>query len=523
MILRGILDRSLNNTVCVRGFASLGDLEKISRPDSSFQRDLIKKQKARIKSFLKNKRYLFFPEVILSYTINYDFGKKGAKSGLNPIQGILYGRSFESNVDKIKFQTVTKKFTGHEDSRGSDDFKYVTIYIDDEFIRQRLDKKDQPFLRIDGNHRLSAAKEFEDDPDITKLATPFCLMLLQPSDKESQKFQKVVFHNINSKSIPLTPEENLKVILDDEENFTDNELKNNTSSFGWHYYAARVVSKEINEKTLKITLPHLYNSFISKDDANISYRSILAEIFNFLLLKAIIKKTNVSIDNVKNALYDVNDFFSHNEELKNIKHSGFLIAFLYFSLKKEKPNRLESFANWMLRNHLYNISNVDAESIVLIYSNISEVRKKQIFVSMQFGDKKTEAHFRNIKAAIDEVNTEKNEKLKFRPIRIDQFNPGYSYEVTNEILKAINESGYLIADLTYGNKNVYQEVGYIMGYNASFKLNPENILLVMRKLPDKTFTNEIGFNLRHYQVKSFDEVDELKEIVKESIIKYYNL
>ncbi|MCB9250797.1 MAG: hypothetical protein H6613_20760 [Ignavibacteriales bacterium] len=62
-----------------------------------------------------------------------------------------------------------------------------------------------------------------------------------------------------------------------------------------------------------------------------------------------------------------------------------------------------------------------------------------------------------------------------------------------------------------------------MGYNASLKVKPENILLVMRKLPDKEFTTEIGFNLRHYQVKSFEEVDELKEIVKDSIIKYYNL
>ena len=87
------------------------------------------------------------------------------------------------------------------------------------------------FFRIDGNHRLSASKSLE-DPEIEKILTPFCIILFEETtskiinpdgtkgillnDNYGEKFEKVVFHNINTKSIPLTPEENLKVIIDDK-------------------------------------------------------------------------------------------------------------------------------------------------------------------------------------------------------------------------------------------------------------------------------------------------------------------
>ena len=83
--LKGIFDISLGGFPCIRGYAKLGDLSKISKPDEGFQRDLITKHKTEIENFLKDSNYLFFPEVILSCSLKYDFSKKGAISGLNPI------------------------------------------------------------------------------------------------------------------------------------------------------------------------------------------------------------------------------------------------------------------------------------------------------------------------------------------------------------------------------------------------------------------------------------------------------
>ncbi len=39
MKLKGVLDFSLGNFLCLRGYARMGDLYDISEPDPSFQRD----------------------------------------------------------------------------------------------------------------------------------------------------------------------------------------------------------------------------------------------------------------------------------------------------------------------------------------------------------------------------------------------------------------------------------------------------------------------------------------------------
>jgi len=72
MILQGVLDRSLGNFVCLRGYARLGDLYQISAPDPSYQRDLISHQQKRMEKFLDDGEYLFFPEVILGTSLNED-------------------------------------------------------------------------------------------------------------------------------------------------------------------------------------------------------------------------------------------------------------------------------------------------------------------------------------------------------------------------------------------------------------------------------------------------------------------
>ena len=66
MRLEGLLEESLGGFVCIRGYAPLGDLARISEADDSYQRNLIDEQREHIVHFLENKEYLFFPEVILS-------------------------------------------------------------------------------------------------------------------------------------------------------------------------------------------------------------------------------------------------------------------------------------------------------------------------------------------------------------------------------------------------------------------------------------------------------------------------
>jgi hypothetical protein len=68
-----------------------------------------------------------------------------------------------------------------------------------------------------------------------------------------------------------------------------------------------------------------------------------------------------------------------------------------------------------------------------------------------------------------------------RGIRIDHFNKGHSYTINDEILKVIEGTGLLIADLTFGNRNVYHEIGYLMGLNQGKGLLQENFILIADK------------------------------------------
>jgi hypothetical protein len=208
MILRGILDNSLGQ-LCIRGFAYLRDLEKASVADFLFQRNLIEKQDYVIRDFLENNPNLFFPEVILSCKI--PGSQVGKNISYDPLADLQIGKSFEVPELGISFKSKKISFRGIVDSRQQDNTKIVTIVIDEGKLAELIEGGSHPFLRIDGNHRLSAAKAFKGRQTIEELITPFCVILLSgitPSLRHnSEKFERTVFHNINSKSVPLTDEE----------------------------------------------------------------------------------------------------------------------------------------------------------------------------------------------------------------------------------------------------------------------------------------------------------------------------
>ncbi|MGX2982302.1 hypothetical protein [Helicobacter sp. 23-1045] len=93
---------------------------------------------------------------------------------------------------------------------------------------------DSVFYRIDGNHRISAAEDGSDK--IKNMITPFSIIFFR-TQKEYQKQSKMVFHNTNFKHIPLSMEHNLRLIFEDNENFSDDVLQ--SDNFGTHFYYAK--------------------------------------------------------------------------------------------------------------------------------------------------------------------------------------------------------------------------------------------------------------------------------------------
>jgi hypothetical protein len=149
---------------------------------------------------------------------------------------------------------------------------------------------------------LSATSE---DTKFRKHNTPYCLLFFRDS-KEEARFSRALFHNINYKQVPLTMEENLKLILDDSDLFPDEKLKTEPS-FGWPYYLAR----QLHDKLDFDFLGNL-KATIEKEP-----RSFLVQQFKFLTDCNVLGDNENAVRRFKKALAKVNGTFEEHPALKS--------------------------------------------------------------------------------------------------------------------------------------------------------------------------------------------------------------
>lgn len=371
MILRGILDNSLSGQLCIRGFAYIKDLAKVSEADYSYQRDPIK-GRTDIINFLETENYLFFPEIILGYKIKHSFQGKGKE--IPPLQKLRSSQKYVSNVDDTTILVKTVDFKDSFDSRGVSKIAVVEMYIND---NQKV------FHRIDGNHRLKAA-ESTSTSKVDSMTAPFCIILGEEfyedgkiqnhSDtKAFEKSLKVYFHNINTKTIPLTSEENLKVIIDDSETFGDEEVLTILNREG---YLTRLFLKKHN--------PDNWNDFFIKD----SIRSVTKRIFQIILRDKDLSDKNDSllIKRVFDAFNYTITLFEEDKRFLSCKNTWLFKTIVYYKAvaNKQKVNR---YLNWIFQNRLHEVKEIITESAINIFDNISS-KTIEVFVAMPFFDEK---------------------------------------------------------------------------------------------------------------------------------------
>jgi hypothetical protein len=512
MILRGILDRSLGNMVCIRGSAKMGDLARLSRADESYQRDLITEHKQEVLDFLHKRETLFFPEVVLSYgvdelPVNLEKLKiKDEKISIKTVKKVYKKKGIITDKLQLSSIYIKKSGTTTISNIGGNELISLSAY-------------ENLFKRIDGNHRLSAADEEKYDKDIQDLITPFCLLLL-PKQFEgnpntfknltTDKLEKTIFHNINYKHIPLKKEHHYKMMIGDKTIFTDDDL---TNEFGKEYLSAREYLNEFK-----------YDEFGAlKTALEDNIYTFTHDLHKILLDKDREKKQDNKYI-INQALISINKIYNNHQELAQHQHYGLLIAFVYFAVRYEKSlseKELNAFATWVVENFVYKVAQKNANNIIAMYENIIEQRYKEIFISMDFS-KKYQVTYQAIKGVVDSINEGLQEKIKLSPMRIDQFKTGYSYELNREICKQIEKCGLMIADLSNENVNVYQEVGFAMGLNRN--VDKKNILLLKQDTKqDKSSDSEVGFNLRSTRQLRFTDTEDLRKSLKEELKKYYKL
>lgn len=425
--LQGLLGQTFGGYITIRGTAKFSDIVNHSEA-KEYQRETIQKHLQEISNYYEDRENLFFPEVILSLELKYDFDTLDAQSGINPIQDIVGGKWFKSNVDAVNIQPLAKR---HE----NDLLKVVNIF---------LNSDEKVFGRIDGNHRLTATNT----ANIYNEEIPFCVVLF---DSENiQKQEKMLFFNINSKAIPLTTEESLKSIFEDEVNFPNELLKTN-NSFGWEYYFA----KQIKRDEVNSYFHNLHNLFNNK------FLTTFLKLFKLLIANDVIQQDDNEISKVRSALTEINTNIYNNEQLKNSSNSAVFIAFMFYQLKS--PELISFLKSWVLKNEIFNIAELEPESIINIMSNIANHKVKKIFVAMPYysHDRVTEYN-RLFKEALRDVEESTNLPFSLELIPIMRYR-GESERIDQRLLNDIRSCDIFIADLTGKNENVLYETAFAEG------------------------------------------------------------
>lgn len=440
MTLRGIMDNSLGGYLTFRGFARLEDIEKLSEADAGYQRDLIETHATEITEFLDSGKNLFFSEVILGCRLADTDEIPELERFYTASTGII-SNDFSFNKMKIKLGTAIEFQTG-DDIRNKGKYRSATL----NFLQahQRRIETQKPFTRIDGNHRISAS--LGADERIRKLNVPFCIVFFR-SEEEERKYSRILFHNINYKSIPLAMEDSLKLILDDTVTFDDDELKD-SSAFGWEYYFAR----QIKQEDIRSYFPNISGVLDDK------FRSAFLKLFELLLKNDVLIEEDTEIDKVKEALGYLDTSIYDNSELKDSKNIAVFSAFLYYQLKA--PELINFLKSWVLKNEIYNIDELEPNSIIKIMDNIASHKVKKVFVAMPYYNhaRVTEYNtmFRDALAQIDATPF----TLELIPI---MRNRGESKRIDERLLKQIGECDIFIADLSTMNLNVMYETAYAEG------------------------------------------------------------
>lgn len=285
--LEGIIFRTFNHYVVLRGFAPIKDLAAVSHKPDAYQRPAIEQHKEEIISFLSSGEYKYFPEITLACRVEkYD--------------------EFARNI-------------GIDNAVDRDDAQFVPGL---KVLAQRLPygyrarhaylQKDNntDLVRVDGNHRLEPFDDINSDiwtsndydrDKIENLIVPYTIIFSE--DVFGDKFEAGIFYNINFKQIPLRMESSLKIIhdlrvFDDIENLGEE-------------YGLALQLMDIAKSNIFENIPWLQ---VSNDIQHEFYRTSCLRIVQLLLARKNIIETR--LDSVKSKLSDVTNNINGNVQKK---------------------------------------------------------------------------------------------------------------------------------------------------------------------------------------------------------------
>ena len=328
---------------------------------------------------------------------------------------------------------------------------------------------------------------------------PFCLIICQNPDEEN-RYSRAIFHNINAKQIPLNLEENLKVILESTGVFSDDKLKNDPS-FGWKFYLARKTAQSINFSDYP---------FIQALIKGTEYTYLLEE-FDLLLRNGLLSESDDSVKKFTNELTSIEEAIKE-VQLKSLPQNLAVIgAVSFYKLTDERKHN--QFLRWVKENCITEAPNIHMGDLIDIFDKVYENMPKFVFMSMQFGTETADTYqtVKDVKATLKRENN-----IDFELIKVDEHTDGYSDEIYHRITEGIQKSALIIADLSYGNKNVHHEIGYAQGLK-------KKVLLLYKTRDGVDSKTEIGSNISMHDQLRFVNQTELRPVLLKRIRHFFGL
>ena len=457
--LSGLLEYSMGGFLCLRGYASFKELSRASDPNPDYQRPLIEKHAGEMAEFLNAGEYRFFPEVILSLNLVTDKNYEEVQTFINSIQvGSKWNRSIGAyNISIYKHGVFTRN-------------KIATVTFDESEIR---------LCRIDGNHRLSAANDVSQD-----FPVPFCILFFR-TEEENNQYSRAIFYNINAKQIPLNLEENLKVILNNPEIFSDASLIGDPS-FGWKVFLARKMITSVDFSYFPAI-----NSYISSKQC-----SFFVELFGFLLDNKSIEENEHAVDVIKAQLVDVERALVESEIISTTSNIAVIGALAYYRLTNASKYR--GFLTWVKRNNIGNVDNLRISDVIGLYDEIYEHVPKRAFLARWYPADTDPAYSKSV----HRVNAIKKvaEELQLELTDLGTRDTG-TFDIREVMYRDIRDCDIFIADLTGARHNVMVEVGYALKHISTGRM--------VFYFQETDEVKGVPFDVNHF---SYDRIEDSAEI-----------
>lgn len=463
--LSGILDYSMGGFLCLRGFADYKMLSNASKENQDIQRTLIEEHKGEMAEFLNNGEYRFFPEVVLSISLTT-------------------GDNFDE-VDKF-FSTVRENGPWREKLGDFD----ISIFNHNAGDRNKIahisfEESKYKLNRIDGNHRLSAADEVKKE-----FKVPFCLIFCRNADEENQ-YSRAIFHNINAKQIPLNLEQNLKVILESSQVFSDREL---SESFGTEYYLARKTLESIDFSYFPTIRTYIENQKCS----------FFVELYKFLIKNGLVAEDVSAVDVVRGQMYDIETALTESNIVAVTTNIAVIGALSYYRIANLSKYR--GFLSWIKKNNIGNVKKLHIEDVINLYDEIYLHVPQKVFLARWYPAETDPAYTQSVYRinAIKDVCEELHLDLTDLGTKTDG-----AFDIRDVMYHNIRECDIFIADLTGARHNVMIEVGYALKH-----IDTGRMIFYFQETDS---CKSVPFDVNHFAYDKINDSAEIKTKTKARI------